>query len=137
MARWAIQLSEFDFTPKYRPGKQHMNVDALSRIENACEPMEVDLDIPTYGDSKLTRQITLKEPVIMSLSGDNVGVQIDKCLTHTQNANLPGTLSVASFDEGQYCQQFAKDQADDPELGKIIEVLQNQVPQGSVRNPAW
>ena len=35
LARWAIRLSEFDFTPKYRPGKHHVNVDALSHIDNA------------------------------------------------------------------------------------------------------
>ena len=131
LARWAIRLSEFNFTPKYRPGKQHMNVDALSHIENAPESMEIDLDIPTYGDSKLTREITLKESVITTLSSNAAGMQMDMCAAHGHHsAQLLGTLSVASFDEQQYCQQFAKDQAADPELGKIIQVLGNQVPPG-------
>ena len=34
LARWVIRLSEFDFTLKYHLGKHHVNVDALSHIDN-------------------------------------------------------------------------------------------------------
>jgi len=50
MARWAICLSEFVFVPKYRPGKRNANADALSHIEIPGDQMEVDFEIPTFGD---------------------------------------------------------------------------------------
>ena len=34
-ARWAMILQEFDFDVLHRPGKQHQNADALSRLPAA------------------------------------------------------------------------------------------------------
>ena len=33
--RWTIFLQQFDFRVEYRPGKNHENADAMSRIEEA------------------------------------------------------------------------------------------------------
>jgi hypothetical protein len=33
LARWIAILQEYTFTTNYKPGKQHSNVDTLSRIE--------------------------------------------------------------------------------------------------------
>lgn len=37
--KWASQLAEFDFEIKYRPGKQNVNADVLSRLPSdiLCE----------------------------------------------------------------------------------------------------
>ena len=32
IARWITKLNEYEFTVEYKPGKQHANADALSRI---------------------------------------------------------------------------------------------------------
>jgi len=42
VARWMALLSNFDFQVVYRPGTQHGNADAMSRIEHAEEPDPVD-----------------------------------------------------------------------------------------------
>src|SRR3954454_18919398 len=53
-ARWIMELQQYDFTIKHRPGKQNANADALSRIEeheeevscymiDQCEPVEYAL----------------------------------------------------------------------------------------------
>lgn len=33
LARWAVQLSDYDFTVSYTPGKENVVADALSRAE--------------------------------------------------------------------------------------------------------
>ena len=33
--RWILNIQEFDFTPKHRTGRQHQNVDALSRMQTS------------------------------------------------------------------------------------------------------
>ena len=42
-----------------------MNVDALSRVDNAPTHMEVDFDIPTYGDMAITCEILLHESIMI------------------------------------------------------------------------
>ncbi len=44
------------------------------------------------------------------------------------NVHIGNALSTASFDEQQYWHQFAEDQAADPELAHILEVLENRTP---------
>ena len=41
-ARWLQTLSDFDFEVEFRRGKNHANIDALSRLPNAPEPTEKD-----------------------------------------------------------------------------------------------
>ena len=42
VGRWVLRLSEYDFTPKYRPGSQMGHADGLSRMHMAA----VTVDIP-------------------------------------------------------------------------------------------
>merc|ERR1712026_447418 len=41
-ARWLQTLSDFDFDVEFRRGRNHANIDALSRLPNAPEPTEKD-----------------------------------------------------------------------------------------------
>ena len=36
--RWALELSSYDFTIKYKAGSKHGDADALSRADHADEP---------------------------------------------------------------------------------------------------
>ena len=50
LSRWLTRLSEYDFTIEYRPGKQHLNADGLSRChscKNASCPGFMGLPPPT------------------------------------------------------------------------------------------
>lgn len=46
--RWALTLSEYNYTIRYRPGSRMCNADALSRLPLPDSPL--DSDIPTLGD---------------------------------------------------------------------------------------
>ena len=37
LGRWAIKMSEFDYTIKYRPGRKHENADGMSRRANVIK----------------------------------------------------------------------------------------------------
>ena len=38
LARWLTRLQEYDFTTEFRPGKQHLNADGLSRCHSCKNP---------------------------------------------------------------------------------------------------
>lgn len=44
ISRWLETLASFRFDVKFRPGKQHANADALSRIQHGEEPDEENVD---------------------------------------------------------------------------------------------
>ena len=90
--------------------------------------MEVDFDIPTYGDSQMTRVIALMDPVITVLRATEHIVPMAMCHNAELHVNEDNAISTALFDEQQYQVQFAKDQTADPELARVIEVLAHRVP---------
>ena len=90
--------------------------------------MEVNFDIPTYGDSQMTQVIALMDPVITVLHATEHIVPMVMCHNTKLHVNEDNAISTASFDEQQYQVQFAKDQTADPELACIIEVLAHRVP---------
>ena len=54
--RWLLYLQSFDFTIQYRPGKQHINADFLSRDMLATEIINTDIE-SIEGDNNLVDQI--------------------------------------------------------------------------------
>ncbi|XP_077869142.1 uncharacterized protein LOC144360123 [Saccoglossus kowalevskii] len=50
LARWLEELSQYDMTVEHRPGKKHLNTDALSRIPN-------DMGCEEYRHGKLLRDL--------------------------------------------------------------------------------
>ena len=53
--RWVAQLASFDYTIKYRPGKDHTNADVLSRFPvNSTDPTAANQDC---GDDMLVRTV--------------------------------------------------------------------------------
>jgi hypothetical protein len=41
LSRWALTLSEYDFTIQHKPGKQNANEDALSRMTHLVNAITV------------------------------------------------------------------------------------------------
>ena len=42
LARWVLQLEEFDYTVEYKPGRLHLHADHLSRLSEAVGTSPVD-----------------------------------------------------------------------------------------------
>src|SRR5215211_6931620 len=53
-ARWMMELQQYDFIIKHRPGKQNANADALSRIEPEVTCFLVGIDYPTKKRRRLS-----------------------------------------------------------------------------------
>ena len=49
--RWALTLSAYEYSITYRPGKDHANADALSRL-----PLSQEINVPFPGDLLLLRE---------------------------------------------------------------------------------
>lgn len=59
IARWWLQLQEFTFDVKYRPGERMKHVDALSRYPGVNEQIEIELVMHIdQADWVLTGQLT-------------------------------------------------------------------------------
>src|SRR5688572_14770648 len=59
--RWVMELQQYEFTIKHRPGKANANADALSRIPNETEVffLNFELDVETgYNSSIKSNYIT-------------------------------------------------------------------------------
>ena len=57
LTRWIIFLQQFDFAMEQRPGKEHNNADALSRIPVPAEDLVTAIqDVWTLGDMNELRE---------------------------------------------------------------------------------
>jgi hypothetical protein len=68
LARWALKLQQYNFDIQHRPGRQHANVDALSRI-SYVEVREIEIPNNFY---KMQRQDTLLESIRQFLKHSKV-----------------------------------------------------------------
>lgn len=82
--------------------------------------MEVDFDIPTYGDNQITCVIMLTDLVITTLHATEHIVPMAVWHNAELHINVGNAFSTSSFDEEQYQQQFAEDQAANPKLAHIV-----------------
>ncbi len=68
MARWILQLQEYEFDVQYRRGRENANADALSRLPlDATADMDIEIDIDVTGkmNSLSLRSIGIVERQVM------------------------------------------------------------------------
>ena len=59
LTRWMIFLQQFDFEVEYRPGKNHENADAMSRIPSTEQVMAVIQELNTTVDALKESQLAV------------------------------------------------------------------------------
>lgn len=57
LARWIERLAVFNYTAVHRPGKQHANADALSRLHHATLPRDESVSVPDQDECESTVHI--------------------------------------------------------------------------------
>ena len=97
IARWLQILSEYDFQVEHRPGKQHLNADALSRSHckqfgQSEQPKATENDYPTVLAVSTTEQGTL----LPSWNIDNFRQQQPSDSSLQQMINWLGNHSLPS-----------------------------------------
>lgn len=108
-SRWVAELADFNFTIKYRPGKENIDADSLSRM-----PVDVE---------KLMNECTEE------MSYDAVGTIAQAVETQPEsNASWSMAISVKSLFEVQGASlvsltpaQIQQDQRDDSHIGPVLQ----------------
>jgi len=96
LARWLEKLQEFQFSILHRPGKRHMNADALSRL-------------PCQQCGRVSH--TSSTPIGMLTSGDiTCGYSMQQLREMQLNDGCIGQLIKAKEENVQPCPYFAKSQ---------------------------
>ena len=95
VARWLQELSTYDRTVVHRPGKRHVNADALSRMPCKSCKRQQDKSSPDTYESDAEQEISL--PV--EESTDYECVQLNE-VTRTQNAEalIQGSVLLNGWD---------------------------------------
>ena len=94
--RWALTLSEYDYTIFYRPGSKMCNADALSRLPLPDCP--TDSQIPILGDVKLV----INHLTTTLVTADQIKLWTEKdptlsCIHHFVLHGWPSSISDSSL----------------------------------------
>ncbi len=120
--RWLAALSVYDFSLKYRPGRQNIDADALSRRPHGTVKDQEWMNIPSSGVRTLcklpcqekTSCLASASRIVTSLGGSSKSVPKAYCNLATLNAfRIP---KLSSMD-------LSCAQQDDPCLGEIWRAL--------------
>ena len=117
VARWLQELGTYDLTVVHRPGKRHVNADALSRIPCKSCKRQQDKSSPDTDDSDAEQEVSL--PV--EGSTDYECVQLNT-VTRTQDAEIfiQGPVLLDGWDHSDIRQS----QSEDADIGPILLLLE-------------
>ena len=85
LARWAVNLNEYDYTISYKPGKSNTNADALSRLPVDDAKEYPDPDHPTRALLNVNVSPDLKKLLIEAQMKCPVIMQIKQAIINKQN----------------------------------------------------
>ena len=133
LARWMEQLSQFDMSVVHRPGKYHINADALSPIP---DPLEYCPDyragtmlsrLPCYSQLNPCKFCTRAEATWTHFEDDVdnvVPLTVRKIKVKNSDEH---TADIVQFGLPQYTQEeLRQEQADDVDLGVVIKWLESE-----------
>lgn len=130
LARWLEELSQYNMTVIHRRGSEHVNADALSRVEDAvpecdCYNAGCSLDqLPCGGCPYCSRAHRQWERFSEDVD-DVIPLSIRTVIPQhvTSNSTMEGDLS--NWTENMSCMQLLEAQLDDPDISLIIYWLQH------------
>ena len=133
LARWMEELSQFDMSVVHRPGKYHINADALSRIPDPlvyCPNYRAGTmlsRLPCYSQLNPCKFCTRAEETWTHFQEDvDYVVPLTVRKIEVKDFNEPIT-DVVQFGLPQYTQEELRQaQADDVDLGVIIKWLESE-----------
>ena len=106
--RWVSELSEYNFTVKYRPGVINKDADCLSRLP---------LDIGEY----MTKCTETTSPNVFTAVAAGVMVQQNSGETwHATRGDVEPTKMVSEI-------EMLKDQSEDPHIAPVMEIVRDKI----------
>jgi len=121
LARWLETLQEFQITIEHRPGKQHSNVDGISRP--FCKQCWAKGDKCSWVDEARETEELERADEIADMVGPTSDVDIHD-LSHMTPDNCPDVRRITFLPE-MSDDDIAVMQAEDDELGPVIEWLKH------------
>ena len=133
LARWMEELSQFDMSVLHRPGKYHINADALSRIPDPlgyCPNYRAGTilsQLPCYSQFNPCKFCTRAEATWTHFEEDvDYVVPLTVRKIEVKDSNEL-TADIVQFGLPQYTQEELRQaQADDVDLGVIIKWLESE-----------
>ena len=126
LARWVEQLASFQYKIVHRPGKQHSNADALSRLPGCLGETEVEpppLAVETSAPIPVSAVREKQAPPVEQKRGQAPLVEQKSEQAPPVEQGSRQVPSVGS--EGVECtDELARAQRDDPEISQLIRLKQ-------------
>ena len=110
LARWSMELQEFDFDVEFRKGVNNQNADALSRLpfQNTEEQTgtntqsNYEIGTPSLKTHQSIQNANLMPNPVSSIT-DSLPAEIPVCLTETANSNSDISAISSYPDSSQVC----------------------------------
>ena len=117
--RWASALANFDFEIKYKPGRNNIATDALSRQE--CRPWEVNSGAITTVTSMAANSTKIPLELTKEVLADTLGTKADKDFWLEKGQAT--CTKLPRYDSAT----LSRCQRDDPEIGEVYKAWRAKV----------